>query len=36
MSQTTKAIKKVCVITRGGSGMRLATSKLLGKENYYN
>lgn len=27
-------IKKVCVITGGGSGMGLATAKILGKENY--
>jgi NAD(P)-dependent dehydrogenase (short-subunit alcohol dehydrogenase family) len=27
-------MKKVCVITGGGSGMGLATAKILGKENY--
>lgn len=27
-------MKKVCVITGGGSGMGLATAKMLGKENY--
>ncbi len=29
-----KQMKKVCVITGGGSGMGLATAKVLGKENY--
>lgn len=32
MSQKTN--KKVCVITGGGSGMGLATAKILGKDNY--
>lgn len=27
-------MKKVCIITGGGSGMGLATAKILGKENY--
>ena len=27
-------MKKICVITGGGSGMGLATAKILGKENY--
>lgn len=29
-----KRMKKVCVITGGGSGMGLATAKILGKDNY--
>jgi NAD(P)-dependent dehydrogenase (short-subunit alcohol dehydrogenase family) len=34
MCQGEYKMKKVCVITGGGSGMGLATAKILGKENY--